>query len=91
MASAIMKNEIFGIVYLANNKTNSKKYVGITTRSLRDRITGHVSAANQGTGNPNSIQAAIRENNIEAFEFMVLHEAEDMEQLLEKEIFLFVS
>ena len=87
MTSAIKKKDIFGIVYLANNKTNSKKYVGITTRSLRDRITGHVSSANRGDGNTNSIQAAIREKNIEAFDFTVLHEAQDMEQFLEKEMF----
>ena len=90
MTSAIKKNDIFGIVYLANNKTNSKKYVGITTRSLRDRINGHVSSANRGAGNANSIQTAIREEDIEAFDFTVLYEAQDMEQLLEKEMF-FIS
>ena len=57
---------ICGIVYLATNKTNSKQYVGITTRSLRDRRTGHVTSANSGYGNDTSIQAAIRKDTIDA-------------------------
>ena len=81
----ITEDKIIGIVYQATNKTNSKQYVGITARSLKDRITGHVSSAKRGTRNNTSIQAPIWGNSIATFEFKVIYQAKDMDDFQEKE------
>ncbi len=74
-------------IYCFTNKTNDKKYVGITKRTLRERMIGHYSEA----FNPNSdkyntpFKQAIRKYGKDGFTIEVLEEVDDIEQANEKE------
>lgn len=57
------------IIYLATNKVNEKKYVGMTTRTLQDRKWNHKTNANDQTRTENNhFSNAIRKYGWEAFE-----------------------
>ena len=64
------------LVYCFTNKLNQKKYIGMTTRTLKERIDSHIYEAH----NPNSLvyntpfKRAIRKYGIEGFEVEVLVE-----------------
>ena len=58
------------IVYLATNKNNGKRYVGVTRKKLEERRYSHVWSAKSGARLV--ISAAIRKHGEEAFEFSVL-------------------
>lgn len=76
-------------VYCCTNKTNNKKYIGITKRTLRERLIGHYSEA----FNPNSEQRdapfkrALRKYGKDGFIIEVLEEVENLEQANEKEMY----
>lgn len=67
------------IAYLATNRVNGAKYVGITSASLRKRKNEHRSSANLGSGN--LFHIAIREHGFDAFDWRVFAETEDREFL----------
>ncbi len=84
-----MKNKarsVRGIVYLVTNTKNGRRYVGITTRPLDQRIKTHKSAARRGKGSDTTLQEAIREFGIAAFTFEQIDEASTVGELTEKEI-----
>lgn len=81
--------DIFGmaepliIVYQAINKTNGKRYIGMTSRGLRYRKNGHVQDAKAGTRMVFS--AAIRKYGIANFDFSILEVCGDVEMALRRE------
>lgn len=74
------------IIYLATNKVNEKKYVGMTTRNLQDRKWNHKTNANDQTRTENNhFSNAIRKYGWEAFEWEEIDNAMFLEDLQEKE------
>ena len=58
-----------GLIYLATNKKNDKKYVGLTLRPLKRCIQSHVAAALKGKGYEHTLQEAIRKFGIESITY----------------------
>ncbi|MFA5355766.1 MAG: NUMOD1 domain-containing DNA-binding protein [Candidatus Paceibacterota bacterium] len=75
----------FGVVYKATNKINGKVYIGITTKTLKDRIAQHLSRSK--SGGAFYFQQAIKKYGIESFDFETITECLTKEELEEKEIF----
>ena len=76
----IRARPIYGVVYLAVNKVNGKKYVGITKHDLYTRIWYHLRSQNKTIfGN------ALRAYDLESFEFSVIDMAFNRAMLCEKE------
>jgi len=75
------------IVYLATNLVNGMQYVGITTRSLWDRIRGHKHSSSKGKGGDLTINHAIRKFGIESFSFDVVGSAVSIEDLKKQEMY----
>lgn len=75
----IITKEAYGIVYLITNKTNNKKYVGITRRSLEERFSEHCKANSL-------IGRAIRKHGVENFCIQRIDVAENELELFEKEV-----
>jgi group I intron endonuclease len=73
-----------GCVYLARNRTNGKRYVGKTVKSLSTRMGGHVSRAKTDRGGM-AFTRAIAKYGPEQFEWTVLLECGDNEELLRVE------
>lgn len=71
-----------GLVYKAVNKTNGKGYVGVTTKSLSERIFAHVNRAN---AEKSAFQRAIKKYGLSNFEFSVIDTANTKEDLFKKE------
>lgn len=74
---------MYGIVYLITNKINNKKYIGQTTRSLKDRWLAHTYRANHNK----HLYAAIQKYGKESFEIKKIDQASSKEELDSKEIF----
>ena len=81
-----MRN-IKGLIYLATNKKNDKKYVGLTLRPLKRCIQSHVAAALKGKGYEHTLQEAIRKFGIESITYEVIAKTTSLEELGEKEKF----
>jgi|GEM_PF-1285040 len=71
-----------GLVYKATNKTNGKVYVGITTKTLSERIFAHVNRANV---EKSVFQRAIKKYGLSNFDFCVIDTANTKEELFKKE------
>lgn len=71
------------LIYCIENKINGKRYVGMTTQSLEDRIAQHVSESRYSR--KKLIHKAIAKYGIDSFVISVLDEAHDLEQLKELE------
>lgn len=78
--------KIKGILYCVENKINSKRYIGITTRTLQHRWNGHLRSAVKGFGSTDSLQSAIREFRSNAFEFKKLSANDTLQALSDAEI-----
>lgn len=72
------------IVYLIENRCNSKVYIGQTTLSLEKRWRRHQNDAKQGRQSP--LYTAIRKYGPENFNLMILGQAENLNHLNEMEI-----
>lgn len=72
-----------GIIYIATNTKNGKKYVGKTIKSLSQRRREHQSKA--ANGSKNAFHAAIRRYGKDAFVWSIVEEA-DESQLADLEI-----
>lgn len=73
------------IVYLITNRVNGKGYVGITTRTLEERMHEHRVASHDAT-NGMLIAIAIKKYGWDAFEVSVIEECETEEELLIAEV-----
>ena len=74
-----------GIVYKSTNKINGKGYVGITRKSLKERISWHQQKS-KSKKKIIGFAAAIYKYGIENFDWEILEECDEL-QLSEKEIF----
>lgn len=86
-ASAMIKGNMSSpaIVYLAVNKINGKKYIGITSRSIKDRKREHRCHAMKGV-NQGAFYRAIRKYGIKVFEFTTLVQCASVYEALEQEM-----
>lgn len=75
----IISGNAYGIVYKITNLINGKSYVGITTRTLKQRFKEHCNA-------DSGIGRAIRKYGKENFKKEIIDYADDNEELLELEI-----
>ena len=85
--TAVRENSM-GCVYVATNISNGKQYVGCTTKSLKDRMNGHISHAAQGRGT--LFCNAIRKYGPELFQWDILCEHDDESTLINLEIYFMV-
>lgn len=65
------------IIYLVTNTINGKQYVGFTSGTLKNRRRGHKKAAMRGR--PTAIAHAIRKYGIDAFDWDVIFEHDDVQ------------
>lgn len=75
--------ELKTIVYIAVNRVNGKRYIGMTTRGLQYRKSGHASQAKAG-GN-SYIGKAIRKHGPHNFDFSILEVCRDQRSCLDRE------
>ena len=73
------------IVYLCKNTINNKVYIGITTRTLKDRKYEHIYAALHIKNYNIVFYNSIRKYGVEAFEWEVLIKCDTIIELLDKE------
>lgn len=72
------------IIYMATNKRNNKKYIGLTTKTLEERMSTHKNDARRGN---TYFNRAIRKYGVEGFTWEVLDTASDLNELQEKEVY----
>jgi len=75
---------MIGIIYKATNLITGKSYVGLTTKTLAERIHAHINKANI---EKSIFQKSIKKHNIDNFNFQVIDSANTKEELINKEIF----
>ncbi len=73
------------IIYLVTNLINQMKYVGQTTRTLKQRKSSHLSSSKKGS--TYYLHRAIRKYGAENFKWEVIYNASSEEELNEKETF----
>ena len=73
-------------IYCIENKTNNKKYIGLTTKCIKTRFKQHKYAA-KNTKNTKWLACAIRKYGDNNFEIYLLDTAYDIIELREKEIY----
>lgn len=70
-------------LYIITNRVNGKRYVGITSRSIKERWLEHVQAAS--AGDRRALCCAIRKYGKESFDIQVASSAETWDELCAKE------
>jgi group I intron endonuclease len=75
----IRKSIARGIIYKATNVINGKIYIGLTTRSFKERIIGHRSDALKGS--TTYFHNALRKYGFENFEWVVIDECKEFNEL----------
>lgn len=73
-----------GVVYMAINRANGKRYIGKTTRTLNERAQSHKKQAEDGCSF--IFHRAIRKYGWELFNWIVLDEHDDKNELIALEI-----
>lgn len=81
----IIINKIYGVIYSATNIINNKRYIGQTTRELKRRRNEHITQANSGSDL--AIHQAIRKYGEDNFEWSIIDQAYNQEELDNKEIY----
>lgn len=76
---------MYMIIYLVTNLINQMKYVGQTTRTLKQRKSSHLSSSKKGS--TYYLHRAIRKYGAENFKWEVIHNATSEEELNEKETY----
>jgi group I intron endonuclease len=74
------------LVYMATNRVNGKRYIGVTSGRLCSRRAGHIHQALKKEGKCRKFHAAIRKYGPEAFEWAVLIRAGSFAEALTEEI-----
>lgn len=72
------------IVYMATNRVNGKRYVGVTRQTLATRVSQHKYCSLRGQGF--RLHAAIRKYGFDAFEFSILKRCFSIDEMFEEEI-----
>ena len=72
------------LIYEALNKNNGKVYIGLTTKTLKERKSSHIRSAKSGS--KAYFHKALRKHGEEAFEWGVVATAESLESLYKLEI-----
>mgnify|MGYP000968085759 FL=1 len=75
----------YGTIYKITNIKTGKVYIGKTTRSLNDRLQGHINSADKG--NNFKLSRAIRKYGKENFIIEPIDFADTREELNEKEVY----
>jgi group I intron endonuclease len=83
----VIKPPIFGLVYKATNTINGKVYIGITSGTLKDRISKHVSVSRTIPKYRYYFQNAMNKYGPDAFLWEVVEECFSEKELDEKERF----
>lgn len=73
---------MYGTIYLILHRASGKKYVGQTTRKLKERIRYHIK--NHGI-HGTMVGNALRKHGVKAFDFAIIDGADSMEELNAKE------
>lgn len=76
---------MYMIIYLVTNLINQMKYVGQTTRTLKQRKSSHLSSSKKGS--TYYLHRAIRKYGAENFKWEVIYNATSEEELNEKETY----
>lgn len=71
------------VIYKAVRKSTGETYIGASTKGLEDRRTDHIQKANKGKGG--YFQEAISTYGVDAFEWVQIDTANDINELAEKE------
>ena len=79
-----MIRKVYGVIYCATNTINGKRYIGQTIRGLHRRKIEHIWYAKRGSDLP--LPRAIGKYGEDSFEWTVIDEAYDSEELNKKEI-----
>lgn len=74
------------IVYMATCETNGKRYIGITSSTLRRRMKQHIACALRGGTGSLVFYRAIRKFGPEAFRFEVISECQSFREAAQEEI-----
>lgn len=72
------------VVYIITNKLNGKQYIGQTTQAARKRFMAHCSV---GSGTMNILKSSIIKYGKENFDYRVLSECSNIEQLNDAEMY----
>lgn len=72
-----------GIIYKLTNQINGKVYIGLTTRSLEERLRQHHYDARHGKDRP--LYRAMRKYGEDAFTSEIIDKAETLDELKQKE------
>lgn len=75
------------IVYMATNKINGKRYIGVTKFILRKRVTQHFYYAFQGKRYDSIFYKAIRKYHRDDFSWSILFSTSSYDVALKKEVF----
>lgn len=74
------------LVYMIENRINGKKYVGITKRSLQERLKGHCrKASREKAASDSYVCRAIHKHGIKNFEITQIDSAQSIDELYVKE------
>jgi len=73
---------VYRIVYKFVNKVSKKVYVGVTTKTLEERLFAHLNKANH---QKSAFQTALKKYGKDAFDYEVIDQASSKEELFEKE------
>lgn len=75
---------VYGIVYKFVNKVSKKIYVGVTTKSLEERLFAHLNKANL---EKSAFQQSLKKYGKDAFDYETIDKAYSKEELFEKECY----
>ena len=87
--TATADSKPYGIIYCITNTVNGKRYIGQTTRTAKQRLTGHYHS--HGANGCRALSGAIKKYGRESFSLEVLYEADSRESLDSNEIRLIES
>lgn len=77
----------FGIIYKATNSVTGKVYIGLTTKTLEQRIHEHVHRSKHPPKNRFYFQNALVKYGLDSFSWDILETCFSIEQLKEREIY----